>query len=97
MAILPQCAVCPSPQFSLYQKHGKPALGSEQQFVRGVDRPPYVRYCPQLGTTMHEETRRFVSRMLHPIVAEFKREVAKHRANGASEADIQEMLYRLNP
>ena len=44
---------------------------------------------------MHEETRRFVSRMLNPIVAEFKREVAQQRANGASEADIQEMLDRI--
>jgi len=44
---------------------------------------------------MHEETRRFVSRMLNPIVAEFKREVAQQRANGASEADIREMLDRI--
>jgi hypothetical protein len=44
---------------------------------------------------MHEETRRFVSRMLNPIVAEFKREVAEQRANGASEGDIQEMLDRI--
>ena len=47
------------------------------------------------GTTMHEETRRFVSRMLNPIVAAFKREVAQQRANGASEADVQEMLARI--
>jgi hypothetical protein len=44
---------------------------------------------------MHEETRRFVSRMLNPIVAEFKREVAEQRENGASEGDIQEMLDRI--
>jgi hypothetical protein len=44
---------------------------------------------------MHEETRRFVIRMLNPIVAEFKREVAQQCANGASEADIQEMLDRI--
>ena len=44
---------------------------------------------------MHEETRRFVSRMLNPIVAAFKREVAQQRANGASEADVQEMLARI--
>jgi len=47
------------------------------------------------GTTMHEETRRFVSRMLNPIVAAFKREVAQQRPNGASEADVQEMLARI--
>ena len=45
----------------------------------------------------HEETRRFARRMLAPIVAEFKREVAQQRANGASEVDIQEMLAGLNP
>jgi hypothetical protein len=44
---------------------------------------------------MHEETRRFVSRMLNPIVAEFKREVEQQRANSASEADTQEMLDRI--
>jgi hypothetical protein len=42
-----------------------------------------------------EETRRFARRMLGPIVAEFKREVAQQRANGASEVDIQEMLDRI--
>ena len=42
-----------------------------------------------------EDTRRFARRMLGPIVAEFKREVALQRANGASEADIQEMLDRI--
>ena len=43
----------------------------------------------------HEETRRFARRMLGPIIAEFKREVAQQRANGASEADIQAMLGRI--
>ena len=42
-----------------------------------------------------EETRRFARRMLGPIIAEFKREVAQQRANGASEADIQAMLGRI--
>ena len=42
-----------------------------------------------------EDTRRFARRMLGPIVAEFKREVAQQRANGASEVDIQEMLGRI--
>ena len=42
-----------------------------------------------------EEARRFARRMLDPIVAEFKREVAQQRANGASEADIEEMLDRI--
>ena len=58
--------------------------------------PPLVRYVRQLGTTMDDEdTRRFARRMLGPIVAEFKREVAQQRANGASEVDIQEMLGRI--
>jgi hypothetical protein len=42
-----------------------------------------------------EEARRFARRMLAPMVAEFKREVAQQRANGASEADIEEMLARI--
>jgi hypothetical protein len=44
---------------------------------------------------MDEEARRFARRMLTPIVTEFKREVAQQRANGASEADIEEMLDRI--
>lgn len=46
---------------------------------------------------MHEETRRFVSRMLNPIVAEFKREVAEQRANGASEGDIESRISKAVP
>jgi hypothetical protein len=42
-----------------------------------------------------EEARRFARRMLAPIVTEFKREVVQQRANGASEADIEAMLDRI--
>ena len=44
---------------------------------------------------MDQEQARFARRMLAPIVTEFKREVAHQRANGASEADIEEMLERI--
>jgi hypothetical protein len=44
---------------------------------------------------MDEEARRFARRMLAPIVTEFKREVAQQRANGATEADIEAMLDRI--
>jgi hypothetical protein len=42
-----------------------------------------------------EETRRFARRMLGPMVTAFKREVALQRANGATEAEIQAMLDRI--
>ena len=44
---------------------------------------------------MDQEQARFAHRMLAPILAEFKREIAQQRANGASEAHIGEMLERI--
>ena len=44
---------------------------------------------------MDQEARGFARRMLAPIVTEFKRDIAQQRANGASEADIEEMLARI--
>ena len=44
---------------------------------------------------MDQEARGFARRMLAPIVIEFKRDIAQQRANGASEADIEEMLARI--
>ena len=44
---------------------------------------------------MDQGARGFARRMLAPIVTEFKRDIAQQRANGASEADIEEMLARI--
>ena len=44
---------------------------------------------------MDQEQASFARRMLTPIVTEFKREVAQQRANGASDADIENMLERI--
>jgi hypothetical protein len=44
---------------------------------------------------MEEETRCFVLRIIEPILTEFKREVAQRRANGATEAEIEAMLSRI--
>jgi hypothetical protein len=45
--------------------------------------------------TVEEKARRFARRMLEPILAEFRREVAQLGANGANEADIEAMLARV--
>ena len=47
------------------------------------------------GVTVEEKARRFARRMLEPILAEFRREVAQLGANGANEADIEAMLARV--
>jgi hypothetical protein len=44
---------------------------------------------------MEDETRCFVLRIIEPILTEFKREVAQRRANGATEAEIEAMLSRI--
>jgi hypothetical protein len=44
---------------------------------------------------MDQEQASFARRMLTPIVMEFKRAVAQQRANGASDADIENMLERI--
>lgn len=44
---------------------------------------------------MEEEARRFARRMIEPILTEFRREIARQRANGANESDIEAMLARL--
>jgi hypothetical protein len=44
---------------------------------------------------MEEETRCFALRIIEPILTEFKREVAQRRANGATEAEIEAMLSRI--
>ena len=44
---------------------------------------------------MDEEDCRFARRMIEPMLRAFKQEVAEQRANGASEADIEAMLARI--
>ena len=44
---------------------------------------------------MDEEACRFACRMIEPMLRAFKQEVAEQRANGASEADIEAMLARI--
>jgi hypothetical protein len=44
---------------------------------------------------MEEETRCFALRIIEPILTEFRREVAQRRANGATEAEIEAMLSRI--
>ena len=44
---------------------------------------------------MEEETRRFVRRMIEPILTAFRSEVAQQRANGAKELDIEAILARV--
>ena len=41
---------------------------------------------------MEEETRRFVRRMIEPILTAFRREVAQQRANGAKESTSRRYL-----
>ena len=58
--------------------------------------PPLVRYCSPTGD--NDGPRRDASLRTQDArshFAEFKREVAQQRANGASEVDIQEMLGRI--
>jgi hypothetical protein len=45
---------------------------------------------------MEEKTRCFALRITEPILTEFKREVAQRRANGATEAEIEAILSRIN-
>ena len=44
---------------------------------------------------MDEEACRFARRMIEPMLRAFKQEVAEQRANGASEADIEAILARI--
>jgi hypothetical protein len=44
---------------------------------------------------MEEKTRCFALRIIEPILTEFEREVAQRRANGATEAEIEAMLSRI--
>ena len=80
----------PSPKFSLHHKRGKPAVGSERQFVGASTDRLLCATVRQLGD---DHARRDAA--LRKQNAAFKREVAQQRANGASEADVQEMLARI--